>query len=173
MVDDIKRETKAPSPARASKRMSPSDVAKVRKIVREWPSSPMSWDLIRERVLVEVQIPGKTAARKGKSIEGWTRQALSSHAEIKQAYQERKKELAAELRRDGKNPARNSDPEVVLLRKERDDLRIKVSELEKKLAEYEELFHRTVYNRFVRESDDDDPTRPLPRKDDRLGRDRK
>lgn len=172
MVDDIKRETKAPSPARASKRMTAADVAKVRKIVREWPSAPMSWDLIRERVLVEVQIPGKSAARKGKQIEGWTRQALSGHAEIKQAYQERKKELAAELRRDGKNPARNSDPEVVLLRKERDALRIKVSELEKKLADYEELFHRTVYNRFQGEQDQAGLTKPLPRKFDRLGRDK-
>lgn len=171
MVEEGKRSGRADPLGRANKRMSTGDVAKIRKLVREWTAEPMTWDLIREKVLLEIQIPGKTAARKGKAIEGWSRQALSGHLEIKQAYQERKKELAAERRRDARNPARNNDAEVVLLRKERDSLRIKVSELEKKLAEYEELFHRITYNRFVGE--DGDVTKPLPRKDDRLGRDRK
>lgn len=170
MVENSKPSGKAV--ARGNKRMSSADVEKVRKIVSEWASEPMSWDLIREKVLIEVQIPSKSASRNGSAVEPWTRQALSGHAEIKNAFQKRKNELAAERRRNEKNPARNNDPEVVLLRRERDALRIKLSDAEAKLAHYEELFQRTVYNRFERENNAPDLLKPLPKKFDRQGRDK-
>lgn len=163
-------DTRKPSATAAGRRMTASDVTKVRKLIQEWDAEPMDWELIRAKVLVKIQIPGNSAARKGKDLVAWTRQALSAHPEIKEAYQTRKAELAKERGRTEKDPRRNSDSEVVLLRKDRDALRKQVADLEAKLAEYEELFHRTVYHRFQGETAPEKLMAPLPEKFDRLGR---
>jgi hypothetical protein len=151
--------------------MTDADIERIRNLVRTWPAEPITWDLIRDRVAAEIQgvVAGKKKPR-GSDAMGWSRQALSKHDRIKKAYEDRRSELRAERGRIEKNPRRNRDPEVVLLRRERDGLRITIAELEKKLALYEERLQTLLYNKALGAAGENELLEPLLPKIDRLGR---
>jgi len=151
--------------------MTDVEKERVRELIRTWPSAPMTWDLVCERVAREIQGVGSSRTMtRGSNAAGWTRQALSRHEKIQRAFDDRKKELAAEVGREKKNPNRNRDPAVVVLRRERDALRIRISELEAQLAVYEERFQLTAYNRALGAHTENELVQPLMPKIDRLGR---
>ncbi len=84
------------------------------------------------------------AVLRQRGIGSWTRQALSSKPAIIQAIQARKDALAKGVKR----PRR--DPEVVVLRRQVDDLRVRNEELLAKLAWYEERHLVMLRNASVR-----------------------
>jgi len=147
------------------------DIERIRELVRTWPSEPFTWQLVCDRVVREIQKAGSSGKRWGSDASGWSRQALSAHPRIKEAYDIRKHELRQERDRGKKNPFRNRDPEVVVLRRERDGLRIKIAELEAKLSAYEERFQTMLYNQALGATIENELLRPLLPKVDRLGRD--
>lgn len=161
-----------PAPRSAARRaMTPIDIERIRELVRAWPSEPFTWQLVCERVVREIQKAGASGKRWGSDASGWSRQALSGHPQIKEAYDTRKDELRKERERGKKNPFRNRDPEIVVLRRDRDGLRIKIAELEAKLSAYEERFQTVLYNQALGATDANELLRPLLPKIDRLGRD--
>ncbi|MGX9982574.1 hypothetical protein [Methylobacterium fujisawaense] len=106
-------------------------VARICEVIRSWPESPLRWeDLV--------------AVLRQRGIGSWTRQALSSKPAIIQAIQARKDALAKGVKR----PRR--DPEVVVLRRQVDDLRVRNEELLAKLAWYEERHLVMLRNASVR-----------------------
>lgn len=153
--------------------LTPEDVEKIVKLIRSWPALPMTWEHVRERVTREIQMvgpTGKAGKRYGSNAKGWSRQALAGHGAIKESYESRSRELAAEGRREQRNPARNRDPETVLLRRQCEALRIEIETLRRKVAEYEETFAMLVYNRHLGDVSPEDITRLIPKKADRRGR---
>lgn len=151
--------------------MTDVEKERIRQLIRTWPIAPMTWDLVCERVAREIQQVGRSKTKtRGSDANGWSRQALSRHESIQKAFDDRKQELAAEAGRLKKDPNRNRDPEVVVLRRERVGLRIKISELEAQLAAYEERFQMILYNRSLGAQTEAEMTQPLLPKIDRLGR---
>jgi len=168
-----RRREKLPGRSAGRRFLTETDIQQIREIVRTWPCLPLTWEGIRERVVREVQhvdVRSKGAPSHGSDAHGWTRQALSRQPAIKDAYDCRKQELAGENDRVRKSPNRNRDPEIVMLRRERDALRIRVSELERKIAAYEEKFTTLIYNKALGAASDDEMHRRLPIKIDRRGR---
>lgn len=156
----------------ARRALTAIDIERIREIVRSWPSEPFTWELVRERVTREIQKAGAYGKRWGSDAAGWSRQALSGQLRIKEAYDLRKRELRIDRERTKKYPSRNRDPETIVLRRDRDGLKIRVLELEAKLAAYEERFQTTLYNVALGAQTEKELLRPLLPKIDRLGRDK-
>jgi hypothetical protein len=153
------------------RRMLPADIKRIVEIVRYWPSDrPMTWDLICARVATDVR-PVKARREDASGLQPWTRQALSARPEIKKAYQDRQVELEAEKGRVEKRPGRIRDPEVVMLRREKEALEIEIKELKAQISAYEEKFGTMVYNRSLGAMTEEAMNKPLKRKLDRTGRD--
>lgn len=154
----------------ARRAMTPRDIERIREIVRNWPAQPFTWELVRAKVARDIQQVGASGRRHGSDAAGWSRQALAKHEPIKEAYATRRGELRLEENRNKKNPLRNRDPEVVVLRRQRDGLRIKINELETKLSTYEERYQTVLYNLALGAATEIDLLRPLIPKIDRLNR---
>lgn len=154
----------------ARRAMTPRDIEQIVELVRTWPSQPLTWELIRNRVAREIQGVEAFSTKRGSDAVGWSRQALSNRDPIMQAYSERRHELRLESDRVRRNPNRNRDPEVVILRRERDGLRSKIRDLETKLAAYEERHQTMLYNLALGANAESELLQPLTPKIDRLGR---
>lgn len=111
-------------------------------LIRSWPSSPLTWE-----VLVEV------VAQRERG--GWTRQALSSHEDISSAYRARKDDLR-------KGPKADRDPELVILMRKVEEKEFVIKKLEEKLAHYEERQITMMRNAVVRGITMEELERPLP-----------
>ncbi|WP_279479471.1 hypothetical protein [Aureimonas sp. SK2] len=130
----------------------------------------MTWADVCRRVARDIQKIDDTKPRLGSDGKGWTRQALARHLRIQEAYELRSTQLQAEKTRTDRNPRRNHDPEVVVLRRERDAIRQENEELRRKLAAYEERFSILTYNKALGAQSEEEMARPLPKKFDRQGR---
>ncbi|KFC67657.1 hypothetical protein FG93_03970 [Bosea sp. LC85] len=164
------RRTKSPPRSNARRAMTQRDIEQIVELVRTWPSQPLTWEFIRNRVAREIQGVRRLSTKRGSDAVGWSRQALSNRDPIKQAYSVRRHELRLESERVRRNPNRNRDPEVVTLRRERDGLRSKIHDLESKLAAYEERHQTLLYNLALGAKAQSELLQPLAPKIDRLGR---
>lgn len=151
--------------------MTPRDIKQIAELIQTWPSEPLTWELVRNRVAREIQGMRALSTKRGSDGVGWSRQALSNHDLIMQAFSVRRDELRLERDRVKRNPHRNRDPEAVALRRERDGLRNKIHELEAKLAAYEERHQILLYNFALGATSESELLHPLAPKIDRLGRD--
>lgn len=155
------------------RRISPADLKRIVEIVRHWPQLPITWDLIQAKLATDFKLVPDETGSKRNGLQPWSRQALSARPAIKKAYQDRKVELEAEQERVERRPTRNRDPEVVMMRREVEALRIEVKELKAELAVYEERYGTMVYNRALGARTEEEQTRALQPKVDRQGREKK
>ena len=86
---------------------------------------------------------------------GWTRQALSRHEAITDAFAKRK----GELRKGKKAP---KDPLVIVLQRQVADRDARIAQLEKLLAHYEERFVAMIRNATARGLTQAELEAPLP-----------
>ena len=92
------RNAEGPKPRVASRRrITDYDINMIVQIVRQWPTSPITWEAIVEKVERELAAGDPEGKKAG--LGGWTRQGLSRRPEIKRAYLDRRAELAAEAQR--------------------------------------------------------------------------
>lgn len=148
------------------RRLTKADVDRVVDLVRQWPEMPMTWELIVAAVARDVRMIDN-----GKKVgmQTWSRQALSNHAAIKKAYQARRAELNEE--KAAPKARRSRDPEIIVLRKEVEALRLENTVLRETIAEYENRFATMVHNRALGAQTEQELLKPLKPKLDRQGRD--
>ena len=118
-------------------------VARIREVIAGWQELPLRWE-----DLVQVL--------RQRQVGSWTRQALSTKPEIVEAVKARKEALARGAKR------RTRDPEVVILRRQVEDLRKEVKDLAEINARYEERHLMVLRNALIRGLTEGDLLRPLP-----------
>ncbi len=150
------------------RRITDYDMRTIVQIVRNWPAAPITWELIVEKVERELAVADPEGKKSG--LGGWTRQGLSRRPAIKKAYLERRTELAIEVERVKKNPARNRDPEIVVLRRERDALKIENAQLIEQIQQYRQRIAFMTHNAAVGKPPDQ-LEQPLKKKMHRRGLD--
>ncbi|TPJ43459.1 hypothetical protein FJ434_01285 [Mesorhizobium sp. B2-5-13] len=133
---------KRPQKKNPRKRIDGEAVERICALIRSWPSSPLTWEALVEAI-----------AQSERSE--WTRQGLSNHEDIGDAYRTRKVDL-----RNGPKPVR--DPEVVILKRQAEEKETAISKLEAKLAHYEERQIIMMRNAVVRGITLEELERPLP-----------
>lgn len=124
-------------------RLDEATVARIREVIAGWQELPLRWE-----DLVQVL--------RQRQVGSWTRQALSTKPEIVEAVKARKEALARGAKR------RTRDPEVVILRRQVEDLRKEVKDLAEINARYEERHLTVLRNALIRGLTEGDLLRPLP-----------
>lgn len=134
------------TPVRRRQPIDPAATNRVCSLLRAWPEeTPLTWDAVVDAV-----------AGSGKGT--WTRQALSRHDAIVEAYHRRKDEIRA-----GRGKAKVvRDPAIVVLQRQLEAKEVEIGELKRVLARYEERFLTMIRNAAVRGVTEEELHRALP-----------
>ncbi|HML44356.1 MAG: hypothetical protein DI565_05065 [Ancylobacter novellus] len=144
----VKEKGSRRSPARAPRtgsrrHLDEATVARIREVILTWAALPLRWEDI-------------SAALKQLGVGSWTRQALAAKPEIVDAVKTRKVALAGGAKR------RSRDPEVVILRRQVEDLQERMKELAERNAWYEERHLIMLRNAAVKGVSEAELMKALP-----------
>lgn len=143
--------------------MTDADVDRIVHLLAHWPHDSKYGKLTWDRLISRLALTGPT----------WTRQALFAKPEIATAFQEAKKQLRGEPRKEPRDqisdPETLTDPAVGVLEKKVASLEAEVDQLKRVLRDYDERFIRFQYNAQRRGVSIAELNMPLPSSPDDSG----